>query len=140
VVNFTPLPLYPLEKKTLVPIEKMPSGPQSRSGRFGEEKKYLAPAGVEKRDLLCWEFVWPENWYAFGAFTMYRIWGFHVGESSFWYSGYDAMQSGRWENHRSSIALPPSSELVVIVALSPFCLCLLELRRDLFVSNGGVLD
>jgi hypothetical protein len=38
VVNFTPRPLYPRGKRPGYPLDRRLGGPQSRSGRFGEEK------------------------------------------------------------------------------------------------------
>jgi hypothetical protein len=38
VVSFTPLPLYPWGKSSRYPLEKRLGGPQSQSGRHGEEK------------------------------------------------------------------------------------------------------
>jgi hypothetical protein len=44
VVSFTPRPFYPREKSPRYPLETRLGGPQSRSGRCGEEKN-LASAG-----------------------------------------------------------------------------------------------
>jgi hypothetical protein len=38
VVNFTPRPLHPRGKSPRYPLNRRLGGPQSRSGRFGEEK------------------------------------------------------------------------------------------------------
>jgi hypothetical protein len=38
VVSFTPRPLYPRGKGPLYPLDRRLGGPQSRSGRHGEEK------------------------------------------------------------------------------------------------------
>jgi hypothetical protein len=38
VVSFTPRPLYPWEKSPRYPLDRMLGGPQSHSGRHGEEK------------------------------------------------------------------------------------------------------
>jgi hypothetical protein len=38
VVSFTPRPLYPRGKNPLHPLHRRLSGPQSRTGRCGEEK------------------------------------------------------------------------------------------------------
>jgi hypothetical protein len=38
VVNFTPRPLYPRGKSPRYPLDRRLGGPQSRSGRFGEQK------------------------------------------------------------------------------------------------------
>jgi hypothetical protein len=38
VVNFTPWPLYSRVKSPRYPLDRRLGGPQSRSGRFGEEK------------------------------------------------------------------------------------------------------
>jgi hypothetical protein len=45
VVNFTPRPLYPREKSPRYPLDRRLGGPQSRSGRPGEEK-ILGPTGT----------------------------------------------------------------------------------------------
>jgi hypothetical protein len=44
-VSFTPLPLYSLGKSPRYPLDRRLGGPQSRSGRCGEEKN-LAPTGT----------------------------------------------------------------------------------------------
>jgi hypothetical protein len=44
VVTFTPLPFYPQGKSPWYPLDGRLGGPQSRSGRCGEEKN-LSPAG-----------------------------------------------------------------------------------------------
>jgi hypothetical protein len=49
VVNFTPRPLYPQEKNLRYPLDRRLGGPQSRSGRFGEEK-ILDPTGTRTPD------------------------------------------------------------------------------------------
>jgi hypothetical protein len=46
VVSFTPLLLYPRRKSLRYPFDKRLGGPQSRSGRRGEEKN-LALLGIE---------------------------------------------------------------------------------------------
>jgi len=48
VVNFTPRSLYPRER-TLVPTDEKVVGPQSWSGRFGEEKCLLPLSGIPMR-------------------------------------------------------------------------------------------
>jgi hypothetical protein len=50
VVSFTLLPLYPREKSPQYLLDRRPGGPQSRSGRRGEEK-ILDPTGTRKSDL-----------------------------------------------------------------------------------------
>jgi hypothetical protein len=45
VVSFTPLPLYPRGKSPRYPLDRRLDGPQSRSGRRGEEK-ILDPTGT----------------------------------------------------------------------------------------------
>jgi hypothetical protein len=45
VVSFTPRPLYPKGKSPWYPLDRRLGGPQSRSGRCGEEKK----------SIPCWE-------------------------------------------------------------------------------------
>jgi hypothetical protein len=42
VVSFTPWPLY-----SRYPLDRRPAGPQSRSGRGGEEKNSQPPPGIE---------------------------------------------------------------------------------------------
>jgi hypothetical protein len=49
VVNFTPRPLYPRGKSPRYPLDRRLDGPQSRSGRFGEEK-ILDPTGTRIPD------------------------------------------------------------------------------------------
>jgi hypothetical protein len=44
MVGFTPLSFYPRGKDPRYPLHRRLGGPQSRSGRFGEEQN-LAPAG-----------------------------------------------------------------------------------------------
>jgi hypothetical protein len=44
VVSFTPQPLYSREKSPPFPLERRKDGPQSMSGRGGEEKKIPAPS------------------------------------------------------------------------------------------------
>jgi hypothetical protein len=43
VVSFTPLPLYPRGKSPRYPLDRKLGGPQSRSGRCGEEKNLALP-------------------------------------------------------------------------------------------------
>jgi hypothetical protein len=45
VVSFTPRPLYPHGKIPWYPLDRRLGGPQSRSGRGGEEKNSQPPAG-----------------------------------------------------------------------------------------------
>jgi hypothetical protein len=45
VVSFTPRPLYPQGKSLRYPLDRRLGGPQSRSGRHGEEKN-LGPTGT----------------------------------------------------------------------------------------------
>jgi hypothetical protein len=47
VVSFTPRPLYPQGKTFLYPLDRRLGGPQSRSGRGGEEKNSKFPSGME---------------------------------------------------------------------------------------------
>jgi hypothetical protein len=47
VVSFTPRPLYPEGKRPCFSLEKRLGGPQSRSGRGGEEKNSHPPPGIE---------------------------------------------------------------------------------------------
>jgi hypothetical protein len=49
VVSFTTWPLYPRRKSSRYPLNRRVGGPQSRSGRSGEEKKYLSLPGIESR-------------------------------------------------------------------------------------------
>jgi hypothetical protein len=46
VVSFTPRPLYPQGKSPWYPLNRL-EGPQSRSGREGEEKNSQPPPGIE---------------------------------------------------------------------------------------------
>jgi hypothetical protein len=46
VVSFSPLPLYPQGKSPRYPLDRKLGGPQSRSGRYGEENK-LPLLGIE---------------------------------------------------------------------------------------------
>jgi hypothetical protein len=50
MVSFTPRPLYPQRNCTWYPLDRRLGGPQSRSGRGGEEKKIPAPTG--NRNLI----------------------------------------------------------------------------------------
>jgi hypothetical protein len=45
VVSFTPRPLYPQGKSPSYPLDRSLGGPQSRSGRGGEEKNSQPPPG-----------------------------------------------------------------------------------------------
>jgi hypothetical protein len=47
VVSFTPLPLYPQGKSPWYPLDRRLGGPQSRSGRWGEEKNSQPQPGIE---------------------------------------------------------------------------------------------
>jgi hypothetical protein len=47
VVSFTPRPLYPKKKSPWYPLDRRLGGPQSRSGRGGEEKNSQTPPGIE---------------------------------------------------------------------------------------------
>jgi hypothetical protein len=47
-VSFTPRPLYPRGKTPRYPLDRKLGGPQSLSGRFGEEK-ILDTTGLELR-------------------------------------------------------------------------------------------
>jgi hypothetical protein len=47
VVSFTPQPLCPQGKSPWYPINRRLGGPQSRSGRGGEEKNSHLPPGLE---------------------------------------------------------------------------------------------
>jgi hypothetical protein len=49
VVSFTPRPLYPQRKSPWYPLDRRLGGPQSRSGRGGEEKNSQHPSGIEPR-------------------------------------------------------------------------------------------
>jgi hypothetical protein len=50
VVSFTPRPLYPQGKRSWYPLDRRPGGPQSRSGRGGEEKNSQPPPGIESQN------------------------------------------------------------------------------------------
>jgi hypothetical protein len=47
VVGFTPRPIYPRRKSSRYPLDWRLGGPQSRSGRGGEEKISQPPPGIE---------------------------------------------------------------------------------------------
>jgi hypothetical protein len=47
VVSFTPWPLYLQRKSPWYPFDRRLAGPQSRSGRVGEEKNSQPPPGIE---------------------------------------------------------------------------------------------
>jgi hypothetical protein len=47
VVSFTPWPLYSQRRNTWYPLDRRLGGPQSRSGRGGEEKNFQSPPGIE---------------------------------------------------------------------------------------------
>jgi hypothetical protein len=47
VVSFTPLPLYTQGNSPWCPLHRRLDGPQSRSGRGGEEKNSQPPSGIE---------------------------------------------------------------------------------------------
>jgi hypothetical protein len=47
VISFTPRPLYSQGKNPLYPLDRRLGGPQSRSGRGGEEKNSQPPPGIE---------------------------------------------------------------------------------------------
>jgi len=47
VVSFTPRPLYPRGKSLRYPLDRRLGGPQSRSGRGGEEKNSQSLTGLE---------------------------------------------------------------------------------------------
>jgi hypothetical protein len=47
VVSFTPQPLYRQGKSPRYPLDRRLGGPQSRSGRGGEEKNFQPPPGIE---------------------------------------------------------------------------------------------
>jgi hypothetical protein len=47
VVSFTLRPLYPQGKSSWYPLDRRLGGPQSRSGRGGEEKNSQSPQGIE---------------------------------------------------------------------------------------------
>jgi hypothetical protein len=47
VVRFTPLWNCIRGKSPRYPLDRRQGGTESRSGRYGEDKKYLAPAGIE---------------------------------------------------------------------------------------------
>jgi hypothetical protein len=50
VVSFTPLPFYPRGKSSRHSLDRKVGGPQSRPGRYDEEK-FLTPLGLELRTL-----------------------------------------------------------------------------------------
>jgi hypothetical protein len=51
IVSFTPQPLYPWGKSPQYPLHRRLGGPQSRSGRRGEEKD-LDTTGIRIPDTL----------------------------------------------------------------------------------------
>jgi hypothetical protein len=50
VVSFTPQPLYPQGKIPWYQLDGRLGGPQSRSGRGGEQKSSLPPPGIEPQN------------------------------------------------------------------------------------------
>jgi hypothetical protein len=50
VVSFTPRPLYHQGKRPWYPLDRRLGGPQSRSGRGGEEKNSQPPQGIEPQN------------------------------------------------------------------------------------------
>jgi hypothetical protein len=50
VVSFTPRPLYSQGKSPFYPLDRRLGGPQSRSGRGGEEKNSQPLPGLERPD------------------------------------------------------------------------------------------
>jgi hypothetical protein len=62
VVSFTPRPLYPRGKSPRYPLDRRLNGPQSRSGRRGEEKILSkAPYLQQTLNLLRDHFMWCET-------------------------------------------------------------------------------
>jgi hypothetical protein len=51
VVSFTPRSLYPQGKSLWYPLDRSLGGPQSRSGRGGEEKNSQPPPGIEPQNF-----------------------------------------------------------------------------------------
>jgi hypothetical protein len=51
VVNFTPRQLYPQGKSPWYPLDRRLCGPQSRSGRGGEEKNSQPLPGIEPPNI-----------------------------------------------------------------------------------------
>jgi hypothetical protein len=49
-VSFTPRPLYPQGNITWYPLDRRLGGPQSRSGRGGEENNSQPPSGTELKN------------------------------------------------------------------------------------------
>jgi hypothetical protein len=47
VASFTPRPLYPQGNSPPFPLDRRLGGPQSRSGRGGQEKSSHSPPGIE---------------------------------------------------------------------------------------------
>jgi hypothetical protein len=54
VVSFTPRPLYPQVNSPWYPLDRKPGGPQSRSGRGGEEKNFQTLPGLEPPIIHHW--------------------------------------------------------------------------------------
>jgi hypothetical protein len=50
VVSFTPRPLYPQGKSPWYSLDRRLGGPQSRSGRGGEDKNSQPPPGIEPQN------------------------------------------------------------------------------------------
>jgi hypothetical protein len=50
VVSFTPRPLFPQGKSPWYPLDRRLGGPQSRSGRGGEEKNSQPPLAIEPQN------------------------------------------------------------------------------------------
>jgi hypothetical protein len=53
VVSFTPRPLYPQGKSPRYPLDRRLGGPQSPSGRSGEEKNFQTSPGFEPQSSDC---------------------------------------------------------------------------------------
>jgi len=62
VINFTPRPLYPQGKSPWYPLDRRIGGPQSRSGRGGEEKNSQTPPGLEPPIMQPVVQCYPGSW------------------------------------------------------------------------------
>jgi len=51
VVSFALWPLYPPGNNPRYPLDRRLDGPQRRSGRYGEEKIFQLPPGIEPPEL-----------------------------------------------------------------------------------------
>jgi hypothetical protein len=57
VISFTPRTLYPQGKSPWYPLDRRLGGPQSRSGRGGEDKNSQPLPGNEPLNILIYQYV-----------------------------------------------------------------------------------